>query len=509
MPLEKTRSQTKGFVQAAEELLAVVQAPLDSSHDIEPIVDPHVHEDTSNGPDDALGLYLKQMGAIPLLNRSEELVLAERLEKARDHYRRAVFCAWGNLDKIDDVFRRVQAGEIPIDPVIDVVTSLHRSKDEILQRVPTHLRALKKLRDGATDTFKNLLRTSSPTGKQRVSRDFLKQLRKAMDLVEELSPRTEFLDTLVQEYKILSRDLLEQEAEANITGRSQKARDLQTRAIKKLRNTMVANKTTAEHAKKLLRVMLRRQKTFQKVRMELAEANLRLVVSIAKKYRGRGLAFGDLIQEGNRGLMRAVDKFEHRMGFKFGTYATWWIRQGIQRALADHARTVRVPCHQVSMLAAMERVRGELIGRTGRDPNVEDLAAALGISTEETKALRAVSRMPLSLQEPMGDETERPLEEVINDPRAENPGENVDQTLLRDRIAEVLRSLTPREREVVELRFGLKDGQPRTLDEVARCYGITRERIRQIEARSLIKLRQPTRSKRLEGFTEDSPAGRK
>jgi RNA polymerase primary sigma factor len=507
MPLEKTRTAPKSYAKA-DEILAVAPVPHEPHHD-DVVAESHAHEETSNGPDDALGLYLKQMGAIPLLNRSQELILAEKLERARDRYRRAVFSAWTNLDKIHGLFRRVQSGDIPVDPVIDVVTSLHRSKEEIVQRLPTHLRALRKLLDSSTDTFRNLLRTSSATGKQRVRRDYVRQLRKAMDLVEELSPRTEFIDTLAHDYKAVARELHELEVKASQSGRSQKARDLQTRAIKKLRNEMVAHKTTAEQAQKLYRVIARRQKAFQKVRMELAEANLRLVVSIAKKYRGRGLAFGDLIQEGNRGLMRAVDKFEHRMGFKFGTYATWWIRQGIQRSLADHARTVRVPCHQVSMLAAMERVRGELLGRTGRDPHIEDLAIALGISTEETKALRAVSRMPLSLQEPMGDETERPLEEVINDPRAENPGENVDQTLLRDRIAEVLRSLTPREREVVELRFGLKDGQPRTLDEVARCYGITRERIRQIEARSLIKLRQPTRSKRLEGFAEEAPAGRK
>jgi RNA polymerase primary sigma factor len=509
MPLDKIRNHGKPFDNAAEETLMISPAALEGPHDLEPLVDGnsegHLHEDNSNGPDDALGLYLKQMGAIPLLNRSQELILAEKLERVRDRYRRAVFFAWTNLSKIHDLFRRVQDEAIPIDPVIDVVTSLHRAKSEIVARMPAHLRSVKKLLDSSTDSFRNWLRTSSAAGKLRVGRDFARQLRKAVGLVEELSPRTEYLDTLVQEFKIVVRELLEREQQAGATGRSQKARDLQTRAIKELRNDMVALKITPEQAQKLLRVMLRRQKAFQKVRMDLAEANLRLVVSIAKKYRGRGLAFGDLIQEGNRGLMRAVDKFEHRMGFKFGTYATWWIRQGIQRALADHARTVRVPCHQVSMLAAMERIRGELLGRTGRDPGIEELALALGISAEETKALRTVSRIPLSLQEPMGDATERPLEEVINDPRAENPGENVDQTLLRDRIAEVLRSLTPREREVVELRFGLKDGQPRTLDEVARCYGITRERIRQIEARSLVKLRQPTRSKRLEGFAEDAP----
>ena len=243
-----------------------------------------------------------------------------------------------------------------------------------------------------------------------------------------------------------------------------------------------------------------RQRAYQQARSELAEANLRLVVAIAKRYRGRGLAFADLIQEGNRGLMRAVDKFEHRLGFKFGTYATWWIRQGIQRALADHARTVRVPCHQVSVLAAIDRVRGELFGETGREPTVEEIAKILGTTVEETRSLRAVSRHPVSIHEPMGDEAERDLGEFLGDPSAVNPGTDADQHLLKERIAEVLRSLTPREREVIELRFGLKDGQPRTLDEVAKCYGITRERIRQIEARSLVKLRQPVRSQRLESF---------
>ena len=234
----------------------------------------------------------------------------------------------------------------------------------------------------------------------------------------------------------------------------------------------------------------------------MAEGNLRLVVSIAKRYRSRGLPFSDLIQEGNRGLMRAVDKYEHRLGYKFGTYATWWIRQGITRALADHARTIRVPCHQVGTLAAVERVRGELSAKEGREPTVEEIAAVLGVSAEETHSLRVVARHPVSLHEPMGGDGERALEDFLDDPSATNPGLAVDQHLLRDRIAEVLRSLTPREREVIELRFGLRDGQPRTLEEVARTYGITRERIRQIEARGLLKLRQPVRSQRLVEFAE-------
>src|SRR5262249_52969851 len=207
----------------------------------------------------------------------------------------------------------------------------------------------------------------------------------------------------------------------------------------------------------------------------LAEANLRLVVSIAKRYRGRGLPFADLIQEGNRGLMRAVDKYEHRMGFKFGTYATWWIRQGIQRALHDHGRTVRVPCHQVGALAAIERVRIELTGNFGREPTVEEIAAKLGSKVDETRSLRVVGRHPVSLHDPVGDDGERALEDFLSDTNVPNPGEHVDNLLLRERLTEVLRSLAPREREVIELRFGLVDGHPKTLDEVARIYNITRE----------------------------------
>jgi RNA polymerase primary sigma factor len=261
-------------------------------------------------------------------------------------------------------------------------------------------------------------------------------------------------------------------------------------------------RTAPEDLARLARVIQSRRIAYRKARRELAEANLRLVVSIAKRYRNKGLPFSDLIQEGNRGLMRAVDKFEHRLNFKFGTYATWWIRQGITRALADHARTVRVPCHQVGRLADIERVRGELAVATGKEPTVEEIAHVLGADAEETRSLRVVSRHPISLHEPLGGDGERALEDFLNDPGAENPGLLVDQHLLRERIGEVLKSLTPREREVIEMRFGLRDGHPKTLEEVARSYGITRERIRQIEARGLLKLRQPLRRGRLSEFAE-------
>lgn len=479
-------------------------SPSDDFYDVDHSHD-HGDDDAAShagGADDALGLYLKQMGAIPLLNRDKELSLAKKLETARQRYRRAVLFCWWSHERLVGVFERIRAGAMPIDPQIDVIHSLKLERESILARLPHNLRTLHKLLKQAGKDFAVYQRTRTISGRARMQRVRYRNLCKAIRLMEELSPRTELLDAMTEEFARMLHHVHQLEKQANQTGRSAAVREQQTRAIKELRDKMHEVLGTPEEMHKLLRIIRRRQRIYQQYRSDLAEGNLRLVVSIAKKYRGRGLSFADLIQEGNRGLMRAVDKFEHRMGFKFGTYATWWIRQGIQRALADNARTVRVPCHQVGLLSAIERVRGELIVQTGREPTIEDIAKVLGTSAEEAKSLRAVARQPLSLHEPMGDDAERALSEFLDDRSMTSPGENVDATLLKERIAEVLKSLTPREREVIELRFGLKDGNPRTLDEVAQAYGITRERIRQIESRSLSKLRQPIRSNRLAGFTE-------
>jgi RNA polymerase primary sigma factor len=456
--------------------------------------------ESSQSPDDALGLYLRQMGAIPLLNREQELTLARRLERARNRFRGAALFSWLTISRVLETFERVLAGALPLDPTIDVVTSLALSRDEIIARMPHNMRTLRHLQTTSVAAFRTLLRTNTPAGRTRVRRNLLRQLRKAIKLIGELSPRTELLEKLSDDLSRWADSMNTLDRQISKCGRSAVGREQQTRLTKELRDLMLEARTTREDLLGLIQVILRRQRVYQQARRELAEGNLRLVVAIAKRYRGRGLSFADLIQEGNRGLMRAVDKYEHRMGFKFGTYATWWIRQGITRALADHARTVRVPCHQVGTLAAMERIRGELAVQNGREPTVEEIAASLGVSAEETRSLRIVARHPVSLHEPLGGEGERALGDFLDDPGAANPGRTVDQHLLRERIAEVLRSLTPREREVIELRFGLRDGQPRTLDEVAKTYGITRERIRQIEARGLIKLRQPLRSQRLAGF---------
>ncbi|MBY0523476.1 MAG: sigma-70 family RNA polymerase sigma factor [Gemmataceae bacterium] len=502
----RTAARAYGSPEQLPDSARALSTAVSSFDDAEPgpfVLPPEpVEEEPISGPDDSLGLYLRQMGAIPLLSRQQELTLAQHLEVARTRFRRAALWNWFIIGRVVDMFSQVQDGSLAVDPTIDVVSSLGLSREQILSRMPGHLRKLRRLRTLAAADFELVLRAKTAVAQARRHRTLWRRLRKALGLVEELSPRVELLERFVEQLRHQEIDLDDLERGTQRGGRSAADREERRRYSKKLRNETRRLLIGPDHLKQLMKVILRRASLYQQARRQLAEGNLRLVVSIAKKYRGRGLAFADLIQEGNRGLMRAVDKYEHRLGFKFGTYATWWIRQGITRALADHARTVRVPCHQVGMLAAIERVRGELSVKHGREPSVEEIASVLGLTPEETRSLRVVGRHPMSLHDPVGGDGERALEDFLNDPSACSPGHTVDQHLLRERMAEVLRSLAPREREVLELRFGLNDGHPRTLDEVAKVYGITRERIRQIEARGLLKLRQPARSQRLAEFAE-------
>ncbi len=406
-------------------------------------------EDTPSA-DDALGLYLQQMGSIPMLSRAEETELTTRLERARQRYRRAALSSWTVLARLVVTFERIQAAELSLDRAIDTVASLGLTGEAVRERLPHHLEALRALCEEA--------RTADPRARLRL-------LRRAVGLAEELSPRTEFVDLWVEELK----------------RRAGTCED------------------DPEELRRLLRVVERRRRVYLRTRRELAEANLRLVVSVAKRYRGRGLPFADLIQEGNSGLMRAVDKFDHRLGFKFGTYATWWVRQGITRALSELSRTVRVPCHRLNLLRQIERVTRELTVAKGREPTLEEVAEELHISPEQTYSLRAAGRQTVSLDEPRGDEDRQGLEGLLGDAQA---GEDFDQHLLRARLDEALGTLAPRDREVLELRFGLRDGQPRSLEEIARAFGLTRERIRQIEARGLLRLRDPDRSGLLQQFVE-------
>lgn len=454
----------------------------------------------SRGADDTLGLYLRQMGSIPMLKRPAEIEVAARLERARTRFRFAALRSPFILNRAYVTFAAVQAGQLAFDPQVDVVTTANLRRDQILRRLPLHLPTLEAIINEEREAFPAGLTLTSPRDLAAWRRTRWRRLRKAGRLMAELSPRTESLERWVDDLTLKARELNRMLVSMHL-GRP---KSLAARAERNdaFRAAIESCWSEPEELSGLLKVIARRRDEYQRVRGELASANLRLVVSIAKKYRNRGLPFADLIQEGNRGLLRAVDKYEYKLEFKFGTYATWWIRQSIQRALADLARTVRVPCHQIAVLGQTERARTELAGELGREPSIEELAGRVGLPVDEVRSLRVVGKHPVSLHEPVGGDGERALEDFLRDRGTTTPGEHVDQHLLRERIGEVLKSLAQREREVIELRYGLRDGQPKTLDEVARLFGITRERIRQIEARGILKLRQPVRSCRLEQFAE-------
>jgi RNA polymerase primary sigma factor len=445
--------------------------------------DGHRSEVDDLSANDPFALYLKQMGAIPMLSRQEERELTGRLERLRSRYRRAVLSNVAVLSRVAEMFERIQADEVGLERSIDEVPSLGLTAAEIRVRLPAHLRQLRRVLEAAREKFRHILSARTPKGQRLLRRAWRSLMKRARTLAEGLSPRVDLLAAWTEELQQHAARLGEQDG--------QRRREL-----------MLQLQANPEQLAGMLRLVRRRWSAYQEARSQLAEANLRLVISIAKNYRGQGLAFGDLIQEGNSGLMRGVDKFDHRLGWKFGTYATWWIRQGITRALADHSRTVRVPSHQVSVLRAMDRVRGELTTQHGTEPTVEEVATAMDLDPEDVRVLQVAGHQTASLDSPLSGDQEGGLQDFLSDPNTPDPAEDIDRKLLRERIDEVLRCLSPRDREVIELRFGLKDGRPRTLDEVAAQMDVTRERVRQIEARGLERLRQPERSARLAAFAE-------
>ncbi|MEZ6139265.1 MAG: sigma-70 family RNA polymerase sigma factor [Zavarzinella sp.] len=475
----------------------------DFDHD--PELAQEVGEFNSRGADDSLGLYLRQMGSIPMLKKTEEVEVAARLEVSRMRFKLASLSSMYILYRTLHTFEAVLAGQLPLDPNIDVSATGNCKRDQILRRLSVNVPTAARILQEEKLQFVKSLQLGDLEELKVYRHQRWRRLKKARTLLMELAPRVDNLERWVQDLARKSSELLP------LAMPAEDFPELVQERLERnshLRGLMESVLSEPEELKVLVKSIQKRQHVYQRVRSDLAEANLRLVVAIAKKYRNRGLPFADLIQEGNRGLIRAVDKFEYKLEYKFGTYATWWIRQSIQRALADLSRTVRVPCHQIAVLGQTERLRNEMSTELGREPSLEELSERSGLSVEELRSLRAVGRNPVSLHEPFGGDGERALEDFLRDRITTVPGENVDQLLLRERIDEVLRSLAQREREVLELRYGLKDGNPRTLDEVARIFGITRERIRQIESRGILKLRQAPRSMRLEQFTDEtsSPA---
>jgi RNA polymerase primary sigma factor len=491
---EAEAEEREGGAPEAPELDEELQGEIDLSF---------LEEEDGRRIDDPVRMYLTQMGEIPLLRRDEEIALAKKIEVTRKRFRRKVLECDGVLRQVVETLKRVHSGELPFDRTVKVSLTENLEKDKIIHRMPHNLKTLDRLMEQNEEDFTRLIdpRTGEDD-KRKLRRSLRLRRRKTVTLVEELSIRTQKVQPLMKKLEQISSrmDELERQIEELRADRSRKE-DL-ANSEKELNDYMMQTLEEPASLRKRVEIVRKRFAEYEDAKRALSGGNLRLVVSIAKKYRNRGLSFLDLIQEGNTGLMRAVDKYEYRRGYKFSTYATWWIRQAITRAIADQARTIRIPVHMIETMSKLRNVSKKLLQQLGREPTIDEMAREANLSLEETRRVLKISRHPISLDRPVGESEDSYFGDFIEDDTAESPVQAATQEMLKDKIDQVLKTLTYREREIIKLRYGLGDGYTYTLEEVGRIFKVTRERVRQIEAKAVRKLQHPVRSRQLEGFLD-------